>query len=903
MPVGIVSSDSEGKLLFSNKAFSEITNYPHNAKADTSWMNTIADEDILGFQALWHTMLTEQQSITCQVRLKKVFQAPNSAKDTTAEYNMTVLVNAYPYFDNNGVIKEVTGCFTDISLLKRLEITQERRAEEALERAKLSEQLALRTQEAIASESKFKAMAELTPAGMFYGSPEGEVLWANDTWFEITGHEKGLKESMSFLNIILEEDAGLVMDEWINLTVAQVTRTFEMRLKKIWTDEVTGKSSPTTILVCASQEKNEDGSLKSVFGCLSDISLQKQAQRDALERVALSEQLMFRTQEAAASEKKFKQMAELAPCGMFYISPEGQVIWANTQWYEMMGHGRLPEDHYPMSFVDVMLEDDRPLLLEQWRKLTIEKIEVSFEIQVKKPWINPPGDNSSTGTSWILEMAFPEMNDDGSVKSIMGCTADVSHFKWAESVQMRSRLDAEEAKRQQERFMDITSHEMRNPLSAILQCADAITTSLNDYLNAADKHASLSEEFLQNNLEAAQIITLCSQHQTRIINDVLTMSKLDSKLLLVTPVAVQPSAVVQGVLRMYEGELQSHDIKTRLQYESSYSNFDVDWVFCDPSRVTQVFINILTNAIKFTRSEVKREIMVTLGASLDEPPIGECTEVEWFTTKANGQRNDPTLDSDWGDGETIFLYFAVRDTGRGLTGEEKTRLFHRFSQASPKTHVQYGGSGLGLFISRELTELQGGQIGVASEVGKGSTFAFYIKGKRGTAPAADTTHQNSETALGWSVSSNDKHTALNKRSGHSIDLPAPHKSRHETTDPSYIILLVEDNVVNQKVLGKQLRKSGCTVHIANHGQEALDFLRQTRLWAGNPSGEELDLILMDLEMPVMDGLTCTRKIRDFEQEGLILRHVSIIAVTANARMEQMDTAIAAGMVRTVLCNA
>lgn len=98
------------------------------------------------------------------------------------------------------------------------------------------------------------------------------------------------------------------------------------------------------------------------------------------------------------------------------------------------------------------------------------------------------------------------------------------------------------------------------------------------------------------------------------------------------------------------------------------------------------------------------------------------------------KRIDQTFGPDWGDGEEIFLEFAVRDTGRGLTPEEKKLLFQRFSQASPRTHVQYGGSGLGLFISRELTELQGGEIGVSSEAGIGSTFAFYVKCRRSNEP-------------------------------------------------------------------------------------------------------------------------------------------------------------------------
>lgn len=111
-------------------------------------------------------------------------------------------------------------------------------------------------------------------------------------------------------------------------------------------------------------------------------------------------------------------------------------------------------------------------------------------------------------------------------------------------------------------------------------------------------------------------------------------------------------------------------------------------------------------------------------------------------------------------------------------------------------------------------------------------------------------------------------------------------------------------MINQKVLSKQLRSTGCTVHVANHGGEALDFLSKTMLWKDNQVNKEdettnrpmdLSIILMDLEMPIMDGLAATRAIRDLEREGKV-DHVPIIAVTANARMEQMSVATEAGMV-------
>lgn len=111
------------------------------------------------------------------------------------------------------------------------------------------------------------------------------------------------------------------------------------------------------------------------------------------------------------------------------------------------------------------------------------------------------------------------------------------------------------------------------------------------------------------------------------------------------------------------------------------------------------------------------------------------------------------------------------------------------------------------------------------------------------------------------------------------------------------ILIVEDNLVNQRVLQKQLINLGFMTEVANHGGEALDILKTSKFWTGREKdGVDLAVILMDLEMPIMDGLTCARKIREFEVDGTIVSHVPIIAVTANARLEQIETALTAGMV-------
>lgn len=291
-------------------------------------------------------------------------------------------------------------------------------------------------------------------------------------------------------------------------------------------------------------------------------------------------------------------------------------------------------------------------------------------------------------------------------------------------------------------------------------------------------------------------------------------------------------------------------------------------------------INLITNAIKFTRDRQIREIEVSLGAAMQRP--GQTFDNITFapiTTYA-----ETILDKDdWGSGLPVYLWIKCRDTGCGLSRDEQGNLFTRFSQATPRTHIRYGGSGLGLFISKRLTELQGGAIGVNSVPDVGSTFAFFISTRLAPPPTPLKVDDSKQLSL--------------------------ESIRPKSTDGQgkgklqYSILIVEDNLVNQKVLSQQLRKAGCIVHVANHGQEALDFLRKTTFWvpsasesvSTNGSAIDLHVVLMDIEMPVMDGLACTRRIRELQDSQDIRGHVPIIAVSANARSEQMQQAREAGI--------
>jgi CheY-like chemotaxis protein len=285
-----------------------------------------------------------------------------------------------------------------------------------------------------------------------------------------------------------------------------------------------------------------------------------------------------------------------------------------------------------------------------------------------------------------------------------------------------------------------------------------------------------------------------------------------------------------------------------------------------------------------------------IGASIERPSQEDKWGLTFIPTRLSKDR-DVTASAEWGLGEPVYIHFAVQDTGRGLNELEKKQLFQRFSQANPKTHVTYGGSGLGLFISRELVELQGGEIGVASEAGKGSTFAFYVKGRRSEPPSSDSEavvhgrYQTRKGARGQTLKFNGQASSPTPSA-----TGFPLSTSVSFPEGKLSVLVVEDNLINQKVLATQLRKIGCEVSVANHGGEAIDLIKQSMFYRDKArDGTRIDVVLMDLEMPVMDGQTCARKVRQMQSTGELVRHIPMIAVTANAREEQIKMTLQSGI--------
>ncbi|KAG9245811.1 hypothetical protein BJ878DRAFT_418395, partial [Calycina marina] len=599
------------------------------------------------------------------------------------------------------------------------------------------------------------------------------------------------------------------------------------------------------------------------------ITHDSEVKRDQLREVSanktleyLNESLNFNLHENERLDERherFVRLIEMSTVSMFDFDPDGKLMQAN---------------------VSVCLIDMGPLTVNRisGSKSSLLRRPSSIHVALLPILLTPEWLASNTIYLQCYNpysaMSGHRQLDDASPVFLSYVSVGGSRIFPKHALQKQETAEALELKRQQEKFIDMTSHELRNPLSAVLQCSDAIMEILSE-LEIIVRGAGLitpkqldsMSQFITEGIDATRTIIACSNHSSRIIEDTLTLSKLDSKLLAISPVSIDPKNMLKDLQSMFLVEAERANIRLEIVSDPSLHILNTTNIMFDPSRTLQVLINLITNAIKFTKNEdgESKRVSVTMSISKERPtgsPGRPDSDILYNSSQL--LRDDITSDLEWEIGESLFLSFVVEDTGRGVAPNEQLQLFSRFTQANQRTHISYGGSGLGLFTSRELTEMQGGEVGLASKLGVGSKLAFYIKCRRNTDAAAL--------------------------------VPAPSPIRDTLALIAEVspisILVVEDNLVNQKILCKQLKGLGCKVVGAGHGQEALDHINTTTIAGGS---EALDCILMDVEMPIMDGLTCTWRIRELEAQGVLKGHVPIIGTSANACTEQNAESMAAGM--------
>ncbi len=478
-------------------------------------------------------------------------------------------------------------------------------------------------------------------------------------------------------------------------------------------------------------------------------------------------------------------------------------VYFSPRWYAQLGYkeDELGSSDYS-TFTALLHKDDIERVDNYIQRFLQSNTRKKFDIEFRMT-------HKNGSVRWIRSRAAMLHDENGQPYRIAGAHTDVTkEHKVSEQI-VKAKEEAESSNRYKSEFLANMSHEIRTPIGFITGlCYMMQDTSLDEK----------QRDYVEKIQKSAKTLLY-------LVNDILDFSKIEAGRLEIDEQPVHLGEILDSVIESFRPAAS----KKNIRLTRSISPDMPEILESDPLRLGQVLNNLVNNAIKFTR---EGEIAVD----------ARCLQKHK---------------------EYVELEIVVRDTGIGMTKEQQTRIFKAFSQADSSITKQFGGTGLGLVISRDLLNLLGGSVSVQSEYGKGTTFIINLKLRY--------IEERDANKEGEAAPSSET------RSGFFSE-----EERHEHF-PDAQVLLVEDNKINLMIAESLLEKVGIIPECAKNGVEALKRVQE----------KDYDIILMDVQMPVMDGYTATEKIRSFNEEKY--KRVPIIAMTANAMNQDVEKALVVGM--------
>lgn len=757
LPSALYTCDAEGRVKFYNKAAVELWGREPEIGKDL-WSGS------------WQIFTPEGEPVendNCPMGVTLRTGIPVRGKEIVIlrpdGQKRNVLPHPEPIFDHNGTITGAINMLVDVTELK-------------LAREVIDE-----------SESRFRMIANHAPMLVWMADEHGNTEFINKTFLDFIG--KKSKEEFqedAWAEFMHPDDFDSVISKYKAAFAKQEPYTSEFRLKQAHTGEYGWFFSKGIPRYFA------NGNFAGYLATAIDINDRKATEKYILQSV---EHIHFLT--------------DTMPQKVWTAAPDGSVTYMNTPWVEYSGI--IVEEFKEKGWACITHPDDLADCHIKWEK-SIKSGEL-FENEHR--FRRKDGE-----FRWHLTRSIPQRNDEGNIVLWVGTDTDIDDKKRTEEELilankiaeysllkrdkalrelMETKKKVEEIMRVKEQFLSNMSHEIRTPMNAIIGFTDLI----------------LKTGLTTDQKQFTDAIKTSGENLLVIINDILDFSKLEAGAITFEKIEFKLPQVLATMTDLMLPKSIEKNIKLSVTLDKQIP----EHLIGDPTRLNQILLNLVGNAIKFTeRGEVK-------------------TIIDLVSQ----------------DDNQIELRFSVKDTGIGIPEEKLLTIFEPFTQATSDTTRKYGGSGLGLSIVRQFVERQGGSVSVESNVGEGSTFSF---------------------RLGFAKK---------------FHMPAPVTTMLDTFENETFlvqglnILLVEDNELNQILATKVLNGWNWNVELAENGKIALEKIRKM----------DFDLVLMDIQLPEMDGYEATRRVRTTLKAPKC--NMPIMAMTAHAMPSEERKCYEAGM--------